>query len=70
MFLRTLLTAPASVDADEWNEMKGQLHDWVRPLLSTHTAELRHHILREGYTGPTGTLAVGIKVRRDAAGAP
>lgn len=65
MLLRSLLTAPPSLAAGEWNAMKARLHDKARSVIETHQPELRHHLLGERSEGlHTGTVAIGVKVRR------
>jgi hypothetical protein len=61
-----LLTAPPSVSAEDWKARQGRLDRRFRDVLRTHEPELRFHLLGEKYEGPTGPVAVGVKVRREA----
>jgi hypothetical protein len=56
--IKWLLTAPPSVPAEEWLKVQGRVHRQTRPLLRTHEAELRHHLLGEKCAGPTGPVAL------------
>jgi hypothetical protein len=64
--VRWLLKAPASVSAEDWKAKLAELDRRTRPLLRTHEAELRFHLLGEKYAGPTGTIAVSARIRMDA----
>ena len=44
-------------------KVRDELQKQTRPLLRTHEAELRFHLLGEKYTGPTGPVAMTVKVR-------
>jgi hypothetical protein len=63
-----LLNAPPSVSAAEWRTARGHLDQRAQAVLRTHEAELRHHLLGERYTGPTGPVAMTVKIRLDAMG--
>jgi hypothetical protein len=63
--IQWLLTAPPSVGAEEWKRVLEKVHAKTRPLLKTHESELRHHLLGEKYTGPTGPVALTAMVRMD-----
>jgi hypothetical protein len=65
--IKWLLTAPPSVPADEWLKALDKVHSKTRPLLRTHEAELRFHLLGEKYTGPTGPVAMTARTRLEAA---
>ena len=54
--IKGLLTAPPSLDKEEWLRIKVTLHGWMQPLLRTHQAELRCHLLGEQYRNPTGPV--------------
>ena len=60
--IRTLLIAPPSIGAKGWNAMKDRLHKPFQPLLRTHEADLRCHLLGEQYRGPTGPVGVSVRV--------
>jgi hypothetical protein len=66
--IRWLLTAPPSVPAADWLAVKDLLDLRTAPLLRTHEAELRHHLLGEEYRGPNGTVALTVRTRLEAAG--
>ncbi|MBA2589712.1 MAG: hypothetical protein H0U98_13935 [Alphaproteobacteria bacterium] len=61
--IRWLLTAPPSVSAEDWNARLERLDRRFRDVLRTHEAELRFHLLGEEYRGPTGPVAVSVKLR-------
>ena len=64
--VRWLLQAPPSVSAEDWRQALAQPDRRVQPLLRTHEAEPRHHLLGEKYTGPTGTIALTVRTRLEA----
>lgn len=69
--IRWLLTAPPSISAVDWKAQLARLDQRVQPLLRTHEAELRFHLLGEKYAGPIGTVTVSGRIRLDAVdGAP
>jgi hypothetical protein len=61
-----LLKAPPSISSDEWLRMLATLQKETQPLLRTHEAALRHHLLGEEYTGPFGTVALSVRPRLEA----
>ena len=61
--IKWLLCAAPSVSAEDWCKVRDELQKQTRPLLRTHEAELRFHLLGEKYTGPTGPVAMTVKVR-------
>jgi hypothetical protein len=61
--IKWLLCAPPSVSAEDWCKVRNELQKQSRPLLRTHEAELRFHLLGEKYSGPTGPVAMTVKVR-------
>jgi hypothetical protein len=67
--MKWLLTAPPSVPAIEWLGARARLHHKTRPVLETHEAELRHHLLGEKYIGPGGPVELNVKARLEASGA-
>jgi hypothetical protein len=64
--IKYLLTAPPSVSAEEWKVQLGRLGKRFQPLLRTHEAELRYHLLGEKYEGPTGPVAISARTRLEA----
>jgi hypothetical protein len=58
--VKALLMAPPSMDGQEWLAHKARLHPKIAPLVDTHQAELRHHLLGEQYRGPIGPVAVSM----------
>jgi hypothetical protein len=63
-----LMRAPPSVSAEEWCKARGDLDKRAQDVLRTHEAELRHHLLGDRYTGPTGPVAMTVRVRLEAMG--
>jgi hypothetical protein len=63
-----LLKAPPSVSAEEWRTCRDHLDKRARDILRTHEPELRYHLLGERYTGPTGPVAMTVRVRLNAMG--
>jgi hypothetical protein len=63
--IKWLLTAPPSVPAEKWRKVLERVHPKTRPLLATHEADLRFHLLGEKYRGPTGPVAMSARVRMD-----
>jgi hypothetical protein len=55
--IKWLLRAPPSVSGEEWRKVLERVHPKTRPLLRTHEADLRHHMLGERYTGPVAMTA-------------
>ena len=66
--IRWLLKAPPSVPADEWLAVQQKVHRKSQHLLRTHESTLRHHLLGEKYTGPTGPIALTVRTRLEALG--
>lgn len=64
--IKWLLTAPPSVSAEDWKTALAKLDKHFRAVIRTHEAELRFHLLGAKYEGPTGPVAAGVKVRREA----
>jgi hypothetical protein len=64
--IRSLLRAPPSVPAEDWLKALEKVHPKTRPLLRTHSEDLRQNLLNEKVTGTTGTVAMTARVRMDA----
>ena len=64
--IKWLLKAPPSVGSDEWLRVLATLPERTKPLLRTHEADLRHHLLGERYRGPTGPVALTVRHRLEA----
>lgn len=61
-----LLTAPPSVSAEEWKGRLAILDKRFQTVIRTHEPELRFHLLGEKYKGPTGPVAVGVRLRLES----
>ncbi len=59
--IRQILTCRAAVSAEDWLAMKARLDPRTQPLIDTHNADLRCHLLGEVYKGPTGPVAIGVR---------
>jgi hypothetical protein len=64
--IKWLLQAPPSIPAEEWLKARGTVDPRTQPLLRTHEADLRFHLLGEKYGGPTGPVAISIRPRLEA----
>jgi hypothetical protein len=64
--IKWLLTAPPSVPANDWLKARAKLHHKTQPLLGTHEADLRVHLLGEIYTAPAGRAAPTVRPRLEA----
>jgi hypothetical protein len=58
-----LLTAPPSVGAKEWKAALAKLDKRFQAVIRTHEAELRFHLLGQKYEGPTGPVAMSVRLR-------
>jgi hypothetical protein len=52
--MRSLLEAPPSLGAEDWNAGKAQLHEKFQPLLHTHLATLWLHVLGKRFATDHG----------------
>lgn len=66
--IKSVLTAPPSVGAEEWKAMLARLDKRFQTVIRTHEPELRFHLLGEKYRGPTGPVAMNVRLRLEAAG--